>query len=95
MSAQGDLITGEFKTVTACRCESCAPGDPAPTYTEAHRHACEVRFVISLPSNERRKAYLEAVADFRGHEAYQRLRRDAWNALQALSASRARALEPA
>lgn len=78
----------------ACLCEQCSPSDPAPTYTEAHRHACEGRYVANLESNEQRKAYLEGVESKRGHEDYERLRRDAWTALKALS-SRARALEPA
>jgi len=54
---------------------SLAP--PVPfTWTEAHRHACEVRHVQSLAPGER-ETYLQHVAEKRGEEAAGRLRRDA------------------
>lgn len=79
---QGYLITGEFKAVTNCRCESCCPGDPASTYTEAHRHACEARWVANLPSHVERRRFLVGVMESRGHEAYEQLRRSAWQLLK-------------
>lgn len=52
------------------------------TYTEAHRHACEVRYVAALPSDEARAAYLAGVRESRGTDAYQMLRRDVWKVLR-------------
>jgi hypothetical protein len=50
---------------------------PVPfTWTEAHRHACEVRHVENLAPVER-ETYLQHVAEKRGKEAAARLRRDA------------------
>lgn len=57
-----------------CSCESCSSA-PEPTYTEAHRHACEVRYVAAM-THERRLAYLtgeRSVASIRGREACQRI----------------------
>lgn len=51
-----------------------------PTWTEAHRHACEVRHVLALPSRGHRAAYLEAVAAKRGQPAADRLRADVQSA---------------
>jgi hypothetical protein len=45
-----------------------------PTYTEAHRHACEVRYVLAMPDKNRRRAYLEGVEKARGKSAADRLR---------------------
>jgi hypothetical protein len=64
--------------MTACRCEDCAPTDPAPTYTRAHRHACEVRHVAGMRTNKDRAAYLAAVATKRSVGEAARLREDAW-----------------
>ena len=51
--------------------------DPrGPTYSERHRHACEVRYVLAMPNKERRRAYLDAVEKLRGKAAAQRLRDD-------------------
>lgn len=43
-----------------CQCEYCAE-TPGPTYTEAHRHACEVRYAASLPSKDARRRYLDGM----------------------------------
>jgi hypothetical protein len=61
-----------------CRCQSCSPDDPDPLLTEAYRHSCEVRFVVSLPSHVRRSHDLALVAKARGVAAAQRLRADTW-----------------
>ena len=45
-----------------------------PTYSEEHRHACAVRYVMSLPDKQRRRAYLDAVEKLRGKAAAERLR---------------------
>lgn len=59
---------------------------PIDTYSEDWRHACEVRFALSLPdkSDKRRKGwqavskreYLAGVRNRRGQAAYDRLRQD-------------------
>ncbi|MFO0335557.1 MAG: hypothetical protein ACK53C_11130 [Pseudomonadota bacterium] len=64
--------------MTACRCEDCAPADPAPTYSQAHRHACEVRHVAGMATNKARAAYLAAVAAKRSEGEAARLRADTW-----------------
>jgi len=46
------------------------------TYSEAHRHACEVRYVLRL-SLTARDHFLKHVAEKRGKEAAERLQRDA------------------
>ena len=51
--------------------------------SEQHRHECEVRWIAALPSNDRRKAYLEGVAKKRGDDSAKRLRADVWNLMQA------------
>lgn len=61
----------------SCLCPSCRPQDPAPTYTEAYRHECEVRYVVSLGTQEDRRKYLAGVAKRRGLEAMSTLRNDA------------------
>ena len=50
--------------------------------TEAHRHECEVRYVVDLQDNAKRREYLEGVAAKRGAAAAQRLREDARALLQ-------------
>jgi hypothetical protein len=57
------------------------PSDDArgPTYTEAHRHACEVRYVLAMPDKNRRRAYLAGVEKARGKPAADRLRTDILN----------------
>ena len=45
------------------------------TYTEAHRHACEVRHVQNL-APDARELFLQHVSKKRGEEAAQRLRVD-------------------
>jgi hypothetical protein len=46
------------------------------TWTEVHRHACEVRYVQCLDPHAR-EAYLQGVERKRGQAAAQRLRADA------------------
>jgi hypothetical protein len=50
--------------------------------SEQHRHECEVRWLAALPSNDRRKKYLEGVKQKRGKAAADRLRVDAWNLMR-------------
>lgn len=45
------------------------------TWTEKHRHECEVRYVAAMRSRSRIKAYVDGVAKVRGEEAANRL----WN----------------
>ncbi len=89
MTPQDDLAAGvapprarQAGNPHACRCEMCCPENPGRTYTEAYRHLCEVRYLAGLPSNERRREYLEGpkgVLERRGVTAYYRLRSDTWN----------------
>lgn len=44
---------------------------------EAKRHACEVDYVLAMPSKAERNAYLALVAKARGQAAADRLRDDA------------------
>lgn len=91
-AAQADLFggvapndrSGQSDMAHACRCEICRPKDPARTYTETFRHECEVRYIVSMTSNEQRAAYLEGVFEKRGRKAYRRLRKDAWNVIQVI-----------
>ncbi len=46
----------------AARAGCAAVTDRGPTYAEAHRHACEVRFVCSLVPSARR-AYFDGKGD--------------------------------
>lgn len=72
--------------MTACRCEACAPNDPAPTYTQAHRHACEVRHVARMATNKDRAAYLAAVATKRTPGEAAQLRADVWAQMKGATA---------
>lgn len=54
--------------MSACLCPRCTD-DPAPTYTEKHRHACEVAWVARLPDKAARGRYLRDVAEERGKAA--------------------------
>lgn len=56
---------------TECGCAQC--GGTGITYTEAHRHACEVRFVADMKSKEARRLYLAGVQLKRGAEARSRI----------------------
>lgn len=56
-----------------CLCELCRSENPAPTWTEAHRLACEVRSILSMPLEDRRR-FLRIVERERGQEATQRLK---------------------
>ena len=77
---QGDLDLGAPSAADIPPADEAAPRSPEPdvpfTWTEAHRHACEVRYLQGLAPYAR-KAYLEAVANKRGAAAAQRLRVDA------------------
>ena len=46
------------------------------TWTEQHRHECEVRHVLALPGHEARREYLDAVERRRGRPAADALRAD-------------------
>lgn len=65
-----------------CRCEVCCPDNPAPTYTEQFRHECEVRAVVAMASNARRRSYLEKVEKRRGAAAADRIRTEAWELMR-------------
>jgi hypothetical protein len=70
--------------MTPCRCPACTD-QPAPTYTEAHRHACEVAYVVGLPGRAERISYFALVRERRGAAAAKRLRGEAiaaWKAGQ-------------
>ena len=57
--------------------------DRGPTWTEAHRHACEVRYVMGMPTRDQRAGFLDGVERRRGKPAADRLRDDvatAWRA---------------
>lgn len=58
-----------------CRCEACS-SEPAPTWTEQHRHECEVRLVIALPDKLARMEYLYHVREQRGAAARLRIVED-------------------
>ena len=50
-----------------CECATCRAG--GPTYTEAHRAACEARAVAQM-ADEARGTYLERVRGIRGDAAH-------------------------
>lgn len=56
-----------------CYCPACTD-EPRPTYTEAHRHACEVAMVVDMPGRRERVAYFAMVRDKRGSVAARELR---------------------
>lgn len=64
--------------MTACRCEACCPTDPAPTYTEEHRHACEARHLATMAKDSMRAAHLDAVEKKAGKAAANALRMKTW-----------------
>lgn len=49
---------------------------PGFTWTEQHRHECEVRHVLGLAGHEARREYLDAVERRRGKPAADALRAD-------------------
>lgn len=54
-----------------------------PTWSDAHRHACEVRYVLALPGRLARRVHLDGIERRRGAVAADRLRADvaaAWRA---------------
>lgn len=57
-----------------CACESCSP-TPAPTYTEAHRAACEARWVLGM-DKDKRTTYYSSVKKARGTVAANKLIKD-------------------
>lgn len=59
-----------------CHCVDCSDTQEK-TYTDEHRHECEVREVMRrFGTKEQIKAYLEGIEKVRGFEAMQRLRKD-------------------
>lgn len=46
------------------------------TYSEQHRHECEVRYVAGMSTREQRRAYLDGVRAKRGAAAADKLRDD-------------------
>ena len=50
--------------------------------TEAHRHACEVKFVAQM-DEERRRKFFEGVDKKRSREAAKKLREDVWKIVKA------------
>lgn len=62
---------------------------PPDTYSEAWRHECEIRFVLAMPSRERRAAYLELIEKHRGKAAADRMKEElmrVWNEQKAARA---------
>jgi len=59
------------------------------TDSEAHRHACEVRWLAARPTDAARAEYLALVTARRGFAAADRLRRDAWAILNPAPPKRA------
>jgi len=51
-----------------CYCESCTK-EPRYTYTVEFMRLCEARYVIGLPTLERRRAYIAGVAKERGEQS--------------------------
>jgi len=74
VSRTGRLFDDDFPTAGKTTPRSPEPDVPF-TWTEAHRHACEVRYVQGLAADAR-EAYLQRVAEKRGAAAGERLRRD-------------------
>lgn len=66
---------------------SLIPEAGGATYTEAFRHACEVRYCVAMSSNDERKRYLEGVEKRRGRTAADRIRRDVWRAMRERSSA--------
>lgn len=58
--------------MSECRCPGCSR-KPGPTFTEAFRFECEVRYLAHMPTRDHRKGYLRHVALKRGGEASARL----------------------
>ena len=73
----------DSENVTACYCEHCQPWKTQrETWTEAWRHACEVRQLAGLSTNEERKVRLAGIAERRGKAAADRIRMDVWAAMK-------------
>lgn len=58
------------------------------TWTEQHRHECEVRHVGTLPGHEARREYLDGVERKRGKAAADALRADVRALFEARKAER-------
>lgn len=56
------------------------------TTSEGYRHECEVRVVADMATNQERADYLQGVTKKRGEAAAERLRRDAWEIMKAVTA---------
>lgn len=54
-----------------CECAQC--GGTGTTYTEIHRHECEVRYVAEMGSKDARRRYLAGVQERRGIDARARI----------------------
>ena len=72
---QGDLDIGAPERSEDLDPQSSILNPERFTYSEAHRHACEVRHVQNLDPAAR-ETYLRHVAEKRGEKAAERLRRD-------------------
>jgi hypothetical protein len=46
--------------VSTCRCDTCCPDAPAPTWTAAFRRDCLARYVAALPTLDDQRAFLDA-----------------------------------
>lgn len=77
-----------------------------PTWSEEHRHACEVDFIARLPSRERRRRYFDGwtteqgrvmppLARSRGEEAVEKLRKDVRDRFNAIRDGTAGPISPA
>lgn len=63
--------------MTGARAVSGNPADDrGPTWSEAWRHECEVKFVLAMGSPEERRDHLDACERRRGKPAADRLRAD-------------------
>jgi len=58
-----------------CQCIDCSNGNPSNTYSEQHRHECEVREIAKKPGINI-KEYLDGIQTKRGYAAYKKLRDD-------------------
>jgi hypothetical protein len=78
VQASLDIGAPAAADVSAAREAIARPPEPDVlfTWTEAYRHACEVRYVQRLDPHSR-EAYLQGVERKRGQAAAQRLRADA------------------
>lgn len=52
------------------------------TTSEAYRHQCEVRFILAMPTNKKRKKYIDGVREKRNDAAADRLYNDVKRAMR-------------